>query len=43
MPCVSLPFGRGPKGLPVGIQLVGRQHEDARLLDIAGWVQGALR
>jgi Asp-tRNA(Asn)/Glu-tRNA(Gln) amidotransferase A subunit family amidase len=43
MPCVHLPFGRGPKGLPVGIQLVGRQHEDARLLDIAGWVQGALR
>jgi Asp-tRNA(Asn)/Glu-tRNA(Gln) amidotransferase A subunit family amidase len=43
MPCVSLPFGRGPKGLPVGIQLVGRQHEDARLLDIAGWVQGAVR
>ncbi len=43
VPCVHLPFGRGPKGLPVGIQLVGRQHEDARLLDIAGWVQGALR
>ena len=33
----------GPTGLPVGIQLVGRQHEDARLLDIAGWVKGALR
>ena len=29
MPCVTLPFGRGPNGLPVGIQLVGRQHEDA--------------
>ena len=42
MPCVTLPFDRGPKGLPVGIQLVGRQHEDARLLDVAGWVQGAL-
>ena len=42
MPCVTLPFDRGPKGLPVGIQLVGREHEDARLLDIAGWVQGAL-
>ena len=42
MPCVTLPFDRGPKGLPVGIQLVGRQHEDARLLDVAGWVQGAM-
>lgn len=43
MPCVTLPYTRGPKGLPVGIQLVGRQHEDGRLLDIAGWVKGALQ
>ena len=43
MPCVSLPFSRGPKGLPVGIQLVGRQHEDARLLDVAAWVHEALQ
>jgi Asp-tRNA(Asn)/Glu-tRNA(Gln) amidotransferase A subunit family amidase len=43
MPCVTLPYTRGPKGLPVGIQLVGRQHEDQRLLDMAAWVQGALR
>ncbi len=42
MPCVTLPFTRGPKGLPVGIQLVGRQHEDQRLLDISAWVQQAL-
>jgi Asp-tRNA(Asn)/Glu-tRNA(Gln) amidotransferase A subunit family amidase len=43
MPCVTLPFTRGPKGLPVGIQLVGQQHEDARLLDLAAWVQGAVQ
>jgi Asp-tRNA(Asn)/Glu-tRNA(Gln) amidotransferase A subunit family amidase len=43
MPCVALPFTRGPNGLPVGIQLVGQQHEDARLLDTAAWVQGALQ
>ena len=42
MPCIGLPFTKGPTGLPVGIQLVGRQHEDAALLDIAGWVRGAL-
>ena len=42
MPCVTLPFAKGPTGLPVGIQLVGRQHEDATLLDIAGWVRSAL-
>ena len=37
MPCVTLPLTRGRTGLPVGIQLVGRRHEDARLLDIAAW------
>lgn len=42
MPCITLPFTKGPIGLPVGIQLVGQQHEDARLIDIAGWVRGAL-
>ncbi len=42
MPCVTLPYARGPKGLPVGIQLVGRQHDDARLLDIAAWAKAAL-
>jgi Asp-tRNA(Asn)/Glu-tRNA(Gln) amidotransferase A subunit family amidase len=43
LPFVTLPHARGPAGLPVGIQLVGRQHEDAGLLDIAGWVKGALQ
>ena len=43
MPCVTLPFTQGPAGLPVGIQLVGRQHEDAALLDMAAWVRGALQ
>jgi Asp-tRNA(Asn)/Glu-tRNA(Gln) amidotransferase A subunit family amidase len=43
MPCVTMPYGRGPAGLPVGIQLVGRQHEDAALLARAAWVKGALQ
>jgi Asp-tRNA(Asn)/Glu-tRNA(Gln) amidotransferase A subunit family amidase len=42
MPCITLPFGRGPTGLPVGIQLVGRQHEDSRLFEIAAWAKAAL-
>lgn len=37
LPCVALPFGVGPRGLPVGIQLIGRLHEDARLLAVAQW------
>lgn len=35
VPCVSIPAIRGPKGLPVGIQLVGPRLADARLLAIA--------
>lgn len=37
LPCVALPFGVGPRGLPVGVQLIGRLHEDAGLLAVAGW------
>src|SRR5208282_454393 len=32
MPCLTLPAGHGPDGLPVGIQLVGCRHGDPRLL-----------
>jgi Asp-tRNA(Asn)/Glu-tRNA(Gln) amidotransferase A subunit family amidase len=39
MPCLTLPAGEGPDGLPVGIQLVGRRHADARLLEIGLWVE----
>ena len=42
MPCLTLPAGTGPEGLPVGIQLVGRRHEDARLLDVGLWVESRL-
>ncbi len=39
MPCLTLPAGEGPDGLPVGIQLVGRRHDDRRLLDVGLWVE----
>jgi len=42
MPCLTLPAGHGPDGLPVGIQLVGRRHDDARLLQIGLWVERRL-
>ncbi len=37
-PAITLPTHTGPKGLPVGIQLVGRPGEDAALLATARWV-----
>jgi len=42
MPCLTVPAGAGPDGLPVGIQLVGRRHADARLLDVGLWVESRL-
>jgi Asp-tRNA(Asn)/Glu-tRNA(Gln) amidotransferase A subunit family amidase len=42
MPCLTVPAGEGPDGLPVGVQLVGKRHGDARLLDIGLWVESRL-
>jgi len=42
MPCLTLPAGQGPEGLPVGVQLVGCRHYDARLLEVGLWVEGRL-
>jgi len=39
MPCLTLPAGTGPDGLPVGIQLIGKRHADARLLATGLWVE----
>src|SRR5437763_3008595 len=42
MPCLTLPAGTGPDGLPVGIQLVGKRHADAALLATGLWVERRL-
>ncbi len=42
VPCVTVPAGTGPNGLPLGIQIVGRQGEDRAALAWAGWVAAAL-
>lgn len=41
-PCVALPVGVGPNGLPVGIQLVGPRRADAQTLSNAAWAERAL-
>ncbi|MDA1118775.1 MAG: amidase family protein, partial [Proteobacteria bacterium] len=38
MPALSLPLMRGENGLPMGVQLVGRREDDARLLRTARWL-----
>ena len=42
VPCVTVPAGTGPNGLPLGIQIVGRHGEDRAVLTWARWVQAAL-
>lgn len=42
LPSITLPLFRGPNALPIGAQLLGRRHEDRRLLAVAGWVYRVL-
>jgi amidase len=41
-PAVSLPAGFGKKGLPLGLQVVGRYREDHHTLRVAKWVESTL-
>jgi Asp-tRNA(Asn)/Glu-tRNA(Gln) amidotransferase A subunit family amidase len=42
MPALSLPLLHGDNGLPIGVQLVGRRGDDARLLRCARWLVDAV-
>jgi Asp-tRNA(Asn)/Glu-tRNA(Gln) amidotransferase A subunit family amidase len=42
LPCITLPAWRGASGLPVGVQLVGRLGEDARMLHAAAFLERSL-
>jgi len=41
-PCVTLPAGRGEKGLPTGVQLIGRIGDDVRFMAAALFAEHAL-
>jgi Asp-tRNA(Asn)/Glu-tRNA(Gln) amidotransferase A subunit family amidase len=43
MPAVTLPLMQGANGLPLGVQLVGPRHGDARLLRTARWLVDTVR
>jgi Asp-tRNA(Asn)/Glu-tRNA(Gln) amidotransferase A subunit family amidase len=38
VPCVNVPFARGPTGLPIGLQVIGPRGDDARTLAAAEWI-----
>lgn len=41
-PCVTVPCGVGETGLPLGLQVVARPGDDARLLAAASWIEATL-
>ena len=43
LPCLTLPHGRGPTGLPLGIQLIAPFGKDSALFQNAEWAARALR
>ena len=43
VPAVTLPLMQGANGLPIGVQLVGARHGDARLLRTARWLVAAVQ
>jgi amidase len=43
VPCISLPGMRGPNGLPVALQAIGKRGDDRRLLSHALALEGVFR
>jgi len=43
VPAVTLPFGKGPQGLPLGVQLIAARDQDTALLAHAHWAESASR
>jgi amidase len=41
-PCIALPFGSGPFGLPLSVQLIGPHRGDDQLIAWARWVEQRL-
>src|SRR3954468_9322582 len=39
LPAITVPSGRGPRGLPLGTQVVGRYRDDERALQVAAWIR----
>ena len=42
VPAVSIPCGLAADGMPVGLQLVGRQNQDETLLGVAEWCEKSI-
>ena len=38
VPCINIPGLSGPNNMPVGLQVIGRFGDDARMLKAADWI-----
>ena len=43
LPCITVPAGEGPNGMPLGIQIIGRLGDDRATLAWAQWVAAAVQ
>ena len=41
LPAMSVPLGMSKKGLPIGMQLIGRMNDETTLLSVAGEMERA--
>jgi Asp-tRNA(Asn)/Glu-tRNA(Gln) amidotransferase A subunit family amidase len=41
-PSITIPAGTGPQGLPLGLQIIGQNRRDDRLIQVAEWIQQRL-
>ena len=39
LPTISLPLLKGPNGMPIGVQVIGKRGNDADLIRVARWVE----
>ncbi len=42
VPCITVPAGSGPGGMPLGMQIVARRGQDRLALQAAAWVAAAI-
>ncbi len=42
LPCITVPAGKGPQGLPLGVQVIAASGNDAGLIRAAAWVERLL-
>jgi len=43
MPCITIPVGKTPEGVPFGLSILGRPHDEANLYRISEQLMNILK